>query len=841
MHYTVLYLYIISGRKRNPSFKSNLMKFLYFALFSCLVVLPDIVAQTTGSISGSVAQQSGKPLEFSTLMLLKSTDSSLVKGAIADATGAYLFERVAAGTYRVSVQQVGYTKAYSDLITINQAHQAVQLAPIQLAEETKKLAELTVTARKPFIEQQVDRMVVNVENSVVSAGNTLLEVLEKAPGVTVDQQNEAIKVRGKGGVIVEIDGKRSYLSTQELMNLLRNTPSDNVEKIEVITNPSAKYDAAGNSGIINIKFKKNKNFGTNGTVTVGAGQTLQPNGRGRMTSSLTVNHRVGQVNLFGNYSYGNYTNFNRNDIYRRIPYNGQVTYFDQRSSRVSQSLNHNFKAGIDWSVSKKTTLGVLVSGFVENESQPGGISNADILNEQLAITRRFITGNTIKSNLTNLNYNLNAKHLFNDKGHELSADVDYVTYDGQSRNVLGTQFFTPTGTESGRPDSVRNQMPSAIQILVGKIDYAYPMGKGKWETGVKTSRVKSDNNLTFETKTDAWVIDQNRSNRFIYTENISAAYLNYSRPLGKKTQLQTGLRLEHTNSVGNSVTLNDVRSRDYTNLFPSVFVTQQLDSSNALSFNYSRRIDRPNYQNLNPFIFFLDPFTYQQGNPNLRPQFTNSFQLTHTYKQAFITTLAYSRIADAIIDEVPRQIAAENKTFVTSENIDHQDNLSLTLSFPLPVAKWWTMQTNVSAFYNRYKTFYNNELLTLQQTSWNAYTSQNFTLSKTMTVEVSGYYNGAGVYGFYQIRPMGALSLGVQKQGWDKKGRFSLNMNDLFWTNHFTGKAQFQDIDFQVKSFWQSRMIRASFTYRFGNQNVKSARDRNTGADELKSRMKGGS
>ncbi len=816
------------------------MKIVYLCIFFYLVVLPDIVAQTLGTITGNVTQQAGKPLEFSTLMLLKSTDSSLVKGAIADAVGAYSFERVAAGSYRISAQQVGHTKTFSDLITIDEAHQAVQLTPIQLAEETRKLAELTVTARKPFIEQQVDRLVVNVENSVVAAGNTLLEVLEKAPGVTVDQQNEAIKVRGKGGVIVEIDGKRSYLSTQELMNLLRNTPSDNVEKIEVITNPSAKYDAAGNSGIINIKFKKNKNYGTNGSITVGAGQTLQPNGRGRMTSSLNLNHRVGQVNLFGNYSYGDYTNFNRNDIYRRIPYNGQVTYFDQRSSRVNQSLNHNFKAGVDWSVSKKTTLGALISGFIENESQPNGISNADILNEQLAVTHRFATGSRIMSNLTNLNYNANAKHLFNEKGHELSADLDYVTYNGQSGTMLGTQFYTPDGTSAGRPDSVRNNMPSNIRILVGKIDYARPVGKGKWETGLKTSRVESDNNLTFETKSDAWAIDPNRSNRFIYTERITAAYLNYSTPLGKKTQLQTGLRLEHTNSVGNSVTLGDVRSRDYTNLFPSLFLTQQLDSSNALSFNYSRRIDRPNYRTLNPFVFFLDPFTYQQGNPNLRPQFTNSFQLTHTYKQAFITTLAYSRIADAIIDEVPRQIAAENKTFVTSENIDHQDNLSLTLSFPLPVTKWWTMQTNVSAFYNKYKTFYNNELLTLQQTSWNAYTSQNFTLNKTMTVEVSGYYNGAGVYGFYQIRPMGALSLGIQKQVWDKKGRFSLNMNDLFWTNRFTGKAQFQDIDFQVKSYWQSRVIRASFTYRFGNQNVKGARDRNSGADELKSRMKGG-
>ncbi|WP_375445898.1 TonB-dependent receptor domain-containing protein [uncultured Fibrella sp.] len=794
-----------------------------------------------GSITGQCLDQADKPLPFSTMLLVKASDSTLVKGAVADAEGTYLFENIAIGRYLLSAQQVGYSKSYSQPFALDAEHTTIKLPSLKLTEEQRKLSEVTVVAKRPFIEQQVDRMVVNVENSAVAAGNTLLEVLEKAPGVTVDQQNEEIKVRGKGGVIVEIDGKRSYLSTQELMNLLRNTPSDNVEKLEVITNPSAKYDAAGNSGIINIRFKKNKNFGTNGTFTVGVGQTLQPDGRGRASTSLNLNHREGKVNLFGTYSFGQYNNFNRNDIYRRIPYEGNVTYFDQHSRRFGSSQNHNFKAGADWSVTKKTTIGVLFSGFTEAWDQPSSESKTDILNEQLAVTRRFSTNGVASNGLTNLNYNLNLKHQLNDKGRELSADVDYVTYNGRSRNVLGTQYFTPDGTPSGRPDSVRNIMPSFISILVGKVDYAHPLGNGKFEAGLKNSRVQSDNDLAFETKSDVWAVDAGRSNRFIYTETISAAYANYSTKLGKKTQLQTGLRLEHTHSVGNSVTLNDVRERTYTNLFPSIFVTQQLDTNNALSLNYSRRIDRPNYQTLNPFIFFLDPYTYQQGNPNLRPQFTNSLQLTHTFKQSFITTLAYSRISDAIISEVPHQIPAENKTYVTSENIDHQDNINLTISFPVKVTKWWQMQTNLSGFYNNYKTFYNDQLLTLQQTSWNVYSSQNLTVSKTLSVEVSGYYNGAGVYGFYKFQPQSALSIGIQKQVWERKGRFSLNINDLFWGNKFSGVAKFQDIDFAVKSFWQSRVIRASFTYRFGNQNVKAARQRNTGADELKNRMQSGS
>jgi Outer membrane protein beta-barrel family/Carboxypeptidase regulatory-like domain/TonB-dependent Receptor Plug Domain len=816
----------------------HVMAFL-FALYS----LNPTLAQTpgkTGKIDGRLTDEMAKPLEFSTVMLLKAADSTLVKGAISDATGQYAFEHITNGQYRISAQQVGYEKTFSAVFTLDAEHQTVTAPTLMLTETAKKLNEVTVTAKKPFIEQQVDRLVINVENSIVSAGSTVLEVLEKAPGVTIDQQNEQIKLRGKSGVIVEIDGKRSYMTMQEVMNLLRNTPSDNVEKIEVITNPSSKYDAAGTSGIINIKFKKNKNFGTNGTVTLGTGYQLQPGGRGRGNASLALNHREGKINAFGNYSGARFTGAGGNDLFRRIAYNGAVTYFDQKATRLNDGYNHNFKAGIDYTLTKKTTIGLLATGFIEDWRQPNAISKTDILNSDLAVTRRFTTGNSTNNRWDNINLNTNIKHDFDGKGREWTADADYVVYRGKSNNKLGTQYFTPDYQATGRPDSVRNQMPSTIQIGVLKTDYVHPLKKGKFETGLKTSYVVTDNNLTFETKADQWTVDATRSNRFKYTEHISAAYLNYSTTLGKKTQIQTGLRLEHTFSEGNSITLNQVNRRNYTNLFPTLFVTQPLDTNNVLTFSYSRRIDRPNYQNLNPFVFFLDPYTYQQGNPNLRPQFTNSFQLTHVFKSAFNTTLAYNKTTNAIIDEVPRQIASENKTYITSENIDNQDNLSLTLSFPVPVTKWWTMQNNFSAFYTRYKTFYNDQLLDLKQTSWSVYSSQNFKLSKTLSLELSGWYNGKNVYSFWVAQPMGSVNIGLQQSLWEKKGRLSLNVSDLFWTQQFRGSTQFQDIDFSVRSYWPSRQARLTFSYRFGNQNVKGTRERSTGADDLKSRAKTG-
>lgn len=816
----------------------HIMTFL-FALFSLSSALAQQPAQYT-KISGSVTDTTGKPLEFATVMLLKAQDSTLVRGAISDAAGHYELESRATGQHLVAAQQVGYGKTYSAPFAVIAGQPTLTVPVLSLLEEARKLNEVQVTAKKPFIEQQVDRLVINVENSIVSAGSTVLEVLEKAPGVTVDQQNEQIKVNGRQGVIVEIDGKRSYMTMQEVVTMLRNTPSDNVEKIEIITNPSSKYDAAGNAGIINIQFKKNKNFGTNGNLTLGTGYQLQPGGRGRGNGSLALNHRQGKTNVFGNYSGTRFTGTGGNDIFRRIPYNGTVTYFDQKSTRLNDGYNHNFKAGLDYAITKKTTLGVLATGFIEDQRQPNAITKTDILDANRTVTRRFVTGNSTKNRWDNLTLNTNVKHDFNGKGRELTADADYVQYRGNSNNQLGTQYYTPDYQRIGLPDSIRNRMPSTIQIGVFKTDFVYPLKKGKVETGLKTSYVVSDNDLIFETRTDAWAINLTRSNRFKYTENISAAYINYSTTLGKRTQIQTGLRLEHTLSEGNSITLNKVNRRNYTNLFPTLFVTQPIDSSNTLTFSYSRRIDRPNYQNLNPFVFFLDPYTYSQGNPNLRPEFTNSFQLTHVFKGKVNTTLGYAKTTDAIVGEIPRQIAAENKTYVTSENIDNRTNLNLTVNFPVSVTKWWTMQNNLTAFRTRNKTVYNNELVELTWSSWNVYSSQNFTLTKTLSLEVSGWYNGRGGYDFWISQPMGSLNVGLQKSVMEKKGRISLNVSDLFWTQQFRGRTQFQDIDFSVRSYWPSRQARLTFTYRFGNQNVKGTRDRSTGADDLKSRAKSG-
>ncbi len=800
-----------------------------------IMLFSTVFAQSLkGKITGEVKESTNKPLPFATVLLLHAKDSTLAKGAISSESGNYEFDNVALGRYLISATMVGYQKAFSAIFELNEGQAPLTIPSLLVAENTQTLQEVKVVTKKPFVEQQIDRMVVNVENNIGSAGGTALEVLEKAPGVTIDRQNDRLQFKGRQGVMVMIDGKLQQISMQDLMNILQSMPSDNVEKIELISNPPSKYDAAGNTGLINIVLKKNKNFGMNGNYTLGAGYGKYE----KLNGSLGLNYRNAKYNAFGNVSVFHGRFQNTQDIDRTIAYQDQITYMDQNSPRIGNPQNLSFRGGVDFFVSPKTTIGVLATGFL-NQFKMNGISKTDFRDKTETLTSRFETNTYNHNQLNNYTANVNLKHDFG-KGRELTADADYSMFDGNSGNDLYTTYYSPSNVETSK-DIFRNIMPSDIQIAAAKIDYIHPLKKGKIETGAKSSYVSTDNDMRFEKQIDnVWVLDPTRSNQFIYKENINAAYVNYSAPLNKKTQLQVGLRAEHTHSQGNSVTLNNVVERNYVNLFPSVFVSRTLDTNNVINVSFSRRIDRPNYRNLNPFQFFLDPYTFQEGNPNLRPQFTNSFQITHVFKGAFSTTWGYSRVNDVIADQIPKQIASENKTYVTTENLDHQDSYNLTLSIPVNVKKWWTMQNNISAFYNRYRSFYYGADLDLGQFGATVFVTNNFTLPKGYTAELSGFWNSPTQYNLLQAKAQGQISAGFAKSLWNRKASFRVNINDIFFMNRFAGTVKYQDLNFRVYSRWESRQVRVSFTYRFGNQNIKAARQRSTSGDDLRNRANSG-
>ncbi|MBK7409839.1 MAG: outer membrane beta-barrel protein [Saprospirales bacterium] len=481
-----------------------------------------------GSLTGIVIEDSGQPAEFATVMLYRQGDSSLVKGDFTNEQGSFLFESLEPNTYFLQVTMVGFTDMVVPDIQMNATTPTIDLGTLRMGENVQQLSEVIVTAKKPFVERQADKLIVNVENSSVAVGNTALEVLRQAPGVTIDN-NDNISLRGRQGVIVMIDNKQTYLSMAEVANLLKNMPSESIETIEIITQPSARYDAAGNAGIINIRIKKNKNMGFNGSATLGAGAGLVwfDHLYEKTNGNLNLNYRQGKFNLFGNYS--NRHNDGRNDLNldRTVIFQDTTTYFDQHSQMVNTNNSHSFKVGLDYSLTDRQTLGIQANGQFNKEAMSMNNQSDIFLNG--SPNGGILVENVRPENWSNQTYNLNYRATFDSLGRELTADVDYAYYKGNSFDNILTSFFNGEGAVTGE-EPLRSEVPIMVDIWAFKADYVHPLRSGlKLEGGVKTSFVTTDNDVVFELfEENDWIVDSTKTNHFLYEENISAAYANAS-------------------------------------------------------------------------------------------------------------------------------------------------------------------------------------------------------------------------------------------------------------------------------------------------------------------------
>jgi hypothetical protein len=826
------------------------MKTFFYTLL-ILLTLSNFRTQAQGKITGQVTDNKSKIVEFATITLLQAKDSSLVKGALADANGTFEFEKIKFGSYLIAISQLGYQKFYTPKFNLSLENPSIKLSNLTLVEESKELNEVVVTAKKPFIEQQIDKTVVNVENSVVSAGSTTIEILEKSPGVTVDKDGN-ISLKGKQNVMVMLDGKPTYMSSSDLANMLRNMQSTQLDKIEIMTNPPAKYDAAGNAGVINIRLKKNQNLGFNGSANLGLGygfyQSLP-----KESAGLNLNYRKEKLNIFGNFSGNDRHSFQLQEIDRKF-FEGDkvISSFNQSADEKRRINSLAYKVGLDYFIDKKNTIGILFNGMNGNWNNDRNNQTA-IKNALNQLDTTSVTLGFMRNKWGNYATNLNFKHVIDSTGKEITADLDYARYDADNSMKYRTSKFD---TQNILRDT-RNEdglTGSRINIYSLKVDLIYPINKtSKFEAGLKSSYVNSNNDMRFDFlvgDNNTPVLDPTRTRDFVYKENINAAYINYSKEF-KKLTMQLGLRMENTNGQG-TLLGKDLLDRHYTNFFPSVFFRQKLAKNHQLGYSFSRRIDRPSYEDLNPFLFFLDPYTYQRGNELLQPQYTNAVEVSHTYKESITTTINYSR-TEGIMTQVLEQNNALKTTNVTKINIGYVENLGISFSLPMPITKWWFSNTYFNLYNNHYvgeipKTTIesNGTSTTIYQpfdaraTSYSANMTHQFTLPRKYSVELSGWYLSPFIEGQLAGNPMGAVSFGIQKKMMNDKASIKLNINDIFWTQHFNGTFLFNDINVQLRNKWESRVVRINFSYRFGNSKIAGARQRNTGLEDEKNRVKSG-
>jgi iron complex outermembrane recepter protein len=784
------------------------------------------------SISVKIADENKKPVSSAFVSLYNSKDSSLVKINSTDEGGIVLFESVRQGNYYISVTHTSFKTYSSNFFSVAED---MKLPDIILVQKTGELKEVTVNSQKPFIEKQIDKMVVNVENSIVSAGSSVMEVLEKSPGVVIDR-NDNISLKGKQGVIIMINGKPSGLSGSDLANFLRAMPSGSVSKIEIITNPSAKYDAAGNAGIINIIMKKDQRLGTNGTITTNYGQGFYP----RAGAGFTLNHRTKKLNLFGNYNFDYRDNYADLSLYRQFIDSGKLKgVYDQTNFIEFLFKTHVYRAGIDYNISKKTTLGLVVNGIANRFSSDGN-THTDVLNnlqQKVSYNNNFSrTLDTLHMNSINANF----RHSFDSTGKELSIDLDYAHY----HNRDGQRFITDYYLLNGDPASPRNiitgDVDGRLTIKSFKADYTNPLKKNaKLETGIKSSVVKADNDIKYyDNSSGIPLFDANLSNHFIYEENINAAYINFSKEF-KKISIQFGLRAEQTNAKGNQVTTGQKFDTSYTKFFPSAFFNYNASEKNSFGLSVSRRLDRPSYKQLNPFRFYINNSTYSVGNPYLQPQFTYSFELSHTYNQKITTTLSYSITKNNILNVIIPSTTQDKITIQTDQNLAEVDYYSLAVSAPLQITKWWNSINNFTAYYNFYKGELANTNIQNGKPTFNINSNNSFSIGKKgLTAELSGFYQYRELYAYMDVQSFGMLSMGVAQPVLKKKATLKLNIADIFHSNANTANNKYRDYieDFHVKH--DTRVATISFTYRFGNTKIAAARRMNGGAEEEKQRAK---
>lgn len=814
---------------------NKLAKTLFLLSFTALGAVAN-AQQSTDQLVGKVVATDQKPIESVLVSLLNAKDSSVAKTAVTDKNGLYSFSKVSNGNYLLYANLIGYKKLYSQVISLNGSAEKM-LPELKLEAGGKALTDVTVSSKKPLVQQLTDRLVVNVEASPTNSGSTALEVLEKSPGVAVDKDGN-ISLKGKEGVVVFIDGRPSYLSGQDLANLLKNMQSSQLDQIEIMTNPPAKYDAAGKAGVINIKTKKSKIFGFNGSVSLGYGQGKYS----RNNQNVNLNYRKDKINLFGNFSHSQRERYQDLEISRRFVDNSKqlVSYFNQHNLLKNNFNSWSGKIGLDYFATKKTTLGIVFNSF----SNPGSFSSdGDIFiyapNHVLNSQTRARAMNTGK--WSNFSTNFNIRHLLDTAGRELSFDADYLNYTNAQDQYLYNSFFNGSGVPTIKPDTLVASMPQGIHIYSAKLDYIHPLKKGaRFEAGLKSSYVTNDANAIYDSVIyGAYVRDYNRTNHFIYKENINAAYVNLNKPFGEKFSMQLGLRMEHTNSKGDQVTTNVQFNRNYVQLFPTAYFQYKANKNNSFVLNYGKRIRRPDYSNLNPFVEYLDKYTYEQGNPYLKPEFSHNIELSHTFKGFLTTTLNYTKSVD-LIQQVILQNEVTNEVGLKNDNIASQRQYGIAINASNEYTKWWSGNIYMNLYANKFSGVVNNEPVTFNTTTAMFNVSQQFKFGKGWSGELSGFYRTEGLESMFIIKPFGMVNAGISKQILKNKGSIRFNVRDVFWTQKIKGSVQYGKVDANFRQYGDDRIFNLTFSYRFSKGKAVTSQRKRGGADDEQSRVGAG-
>ncbi len=760
-------------------------------------------------IKGKVMDANQKPVGGASIYLMTTSGNILIKTAVTDSEGKYIILKAPKGNYYLQVSSVGFANSKSDSFELGDQ---TYLAPdLILNAKSQEIEAVTVTGQVPMVQNVNGKLILNVENSTVAAGNNALEIVKRAPGVSIDKDDN-LQLMGQSGVNVTIDGRQTFMTGEQLSNFLKSTDGSQIKSIEVSTSRSAKDDAEGAVGTINIVMKKAKLEGFNGSFLAsgGAGKHFRGN------SSLNLNYKKNNSTLFGSYSYGD--NKRQIDLLldRTISNAGQNTVFDQDAYLIEREKNHNYRFGIEQKTSAKNTMLLQFTG--NNNVEDGDNISQSNIGPRLGLADTILFSNSLSQvGFNRYSTNFNNELLLDTVGSKLILDLDWSKFKTSNDANYLYRTENPSGGLFYPEERERSIMPVGIDIYVAKLDLQQQLKKGKLETGLKYSHVKSDNNLQFDTLSSNgnWMDFSSRSNHFIYKEEIAAAYVDYSNTYGKWS-FKAGLRGEYTFSDGNSISKNNRVKRDYFDLFPSANITYLAGENHIINLAYTRKISRPNYRYLNPFRYYIDKFTFQEGNPYLKPQYTNGFTLNYTLMKMFNFTLGTDITTDAMVESMG-QDSITNEGWITRDNLGKSTTSYLNLNIPYQVGKIWTMNNNITGIYMHFKgpiAGYQADLgsFFVQGTS-----NHNFKLSNQFSSELIFKGNTPFLYNVYKIHASWGIDLGLNYNFKDQRSSLKLAATDIFRTNLNRVSTDFHVFNTNINQYNDNRSIRLTYSFKFGN------------------------
>ncbi len=794
---------------------------LAFSFFSQAVLAQN-------QVTGSVRDGAGKPLALANALLLEAADSSLVRGGLTDEAGGFAFENVPNGSFFIRFSMLGFENGASKSFALNEKNSRAELGPTVLTERTALLDEVAITAKRPFLEQKIDRTVVNVANSITSAGGTALQVLQRSPGVQVNTLTKTISLAGKQGVVVMVNGKITRLPSEAVVDMLAGMNSDNIDRIELIHTPPANFEAEGNAGIVNIILKQSADAGLNGGYSLKIGQGRGP----KSGASAYFNQRKNRLNLFGSYDVDYTLNPQVFTNYRRVETGGDLLETESDSDRPhTPTTTQNARLGADFQLSKRTIVGVLATFFDRNWYMEA--ENAVKYSKNGVVDSLLKMPNTETNHNRSFAGNLNLSHQFS-ANQSLNLDADFIDYDISNPSHYDLQNMDAAGNPTSQSE-LRISKKTPIQIGVAKADHAVGLGKNtRLETGVKLTSMRFKNDAQVDSRAGQgdWQPISRYTSVSKMDEWVAGVFASFSTKLGENTDIKAGLRYEHTDTRLDSGTAVVVVDRNYGSWFPSVFVGRQMSEKQSLNFSYSRRISRPSLRRLAPWLIFADPTTLEGGNPALQPSFTDAFNLNYGFK-AWRFGLSYS-IENAPMRFVPEVDKQTNRQFNYPKNLDVERTLSANLYAPLHPAKWWDMSNNLYLNSSALEFELEGKALKINNLGGGFNSTSTFKLPRRFTLEASGNYDSPSYWGVALWRATGSLNLGIEKDFGEKWGKLRLNASDLLMSTNWYGTADQPEIGLFVKSSYQfaERTFMLSWTNTFGNRKLKSARERQGGAVE---------